>query len=247
MTPYFICRVAIRPPALSASKTCRASRQRLHSTLLFHPGTPQAAFGVSIFLPRTARPVLHFVTPNKVAIVSPADHVIGHIIDKVLLRKFVPGRQALGAVGLFHVLAYQVFIVGRANSRDVADTWLAAGTGDVLLVGDQWLADTAGAVHRNVKLTGHRLLNQVGSRQVLDDEFDPGLSRLANDRLGPGIILTLGRSQGDWLARVTRFLQQTLCLLDVPLPLEAFASLPVGACRGPGEHGNADSEGGFLH
>ena len=76
----------------------------------------------------------------------------------------------------------------------------AAGAGNVLLVGDQRLANTAGAVHGNVELTGDRLLNELGSGQVLDREFDARLSRLANDRLGPGVILTLGRSQGDRLA-----------------------------------------------
>src|SRR4030095_2907140 len=178
-----------------------AGRRALVSvTLLLQPGAPEAALGVRVLLPRTAFPVLHFVPPDEVAIISPTDHVIGHVIDKILLREFVPDRQALGLVGLFHVLVDQLFILGRANPGDVADRRFAADAANVLLDSDERRAHTAGAVHGNVELTGNSLLNELGSGQVLDRELNARLSRLADDRLRPWVILTLRRSESDRLA-----------------------------------------------
>src|SRR6266550_1595118 len=165
---------------------------RVSVTLLLQPGAPEAAFSVRIFLPRTALPVLHFVAPDEVPVVGPADHIVGYVIDKILLSEFVPDRQALGAVRLLHVLGYQLFQLRSAVLGDVADPCFTAGAGNVLLVGDERLTDAATAVHGNVKLTGDSLLNELGSGQVLDREFDARLGRLASDRLNPGVILTLG-------------------------------------------------------
>ena len=155
---------------------------------------------MSVFLPRTALPVFDFIAPDKVPVVGPADHVVGHVIDKIFLRQLVPDRQALGAVRLFHVLSYQLFEFRRANPRDVADRRFAADAANVLLVSDQRLANTAGAVHGNVELTGDSLLNELGSGQVLDRELNARLSRLADDRLRPRVILTLRRSESNRLA-----------------------------------------------
>ena len=52
----------------------------------------------------------------------------------------------------------------------------------------------------NVKLTGDSFLNQFGSGQILDREFDPRFGCLADDGLGPGIALTPSASQGDRFA-----------------------------------------------
>src|SRR4029077_16637884 len=121
-------------------------------TLLLQPGAPEAALGVSVFLPRTALPVLHLVAPDEVPIIGPADHIVSHIIDKILLSKFVPDRQTLGAVGLFHVLGYQLFILGRANPRDVSNPWFTADAANILLVRDQRLTNTARTVYGNIQL-----------------------------------------------------------------------------------------------
>src|SRR2546427_8914119 len=171
---------------MTASSMTRKERPRFDGgasfmTLLLQPGAPEAALGVSVFLPRLALPVLRFVAPDEVPIIGPTDHVIRHVIDKILLRKFVPDHQALGPVGLLHVLVYQLFKFRRANPGDVADRGFAADATNVLLVGDQRLANTASAVHGNVELTGDSLLNELGSGQVLDRELNARLSRLADD------------------------------------------------------------------
>src|SRR6266550_3073659 len=123
---------------------------RVSVTLLLQPGAPEAAFSVRIFLPRTALPVLHFVAPDEVPVVGPADHIVGHVIDKILLRQLVPDRQALGAVRLFHVLSYQLFQLSRAKFGNVADAGFTAAAGNVLLVGDEGLASAASSIHGNV-------------------------------------------------------------------------------------------------
>src|SRR5437879_13023972 len=103
----------VNPQRINQIASTYSPHDRVSVTLLLQPGAPEAAFSVRIFLPRTALPILHFVAPDEVPVVGPANHIVGYVIYKILLSKFVPDRQALGAVRLFHVLDYQLFQLRR--------------------------------------------------------------------------------------------------------------------------------------